>query len=85
MVSLARSVVRCMETAALVTDEDLKQAVKVLTPAGTQEIADRVGLSRQGADNRLRKIEKRYENPWVWSKKIGPTKIWLHADHVFPR
>jgi DNA invertase Pin-like site-specific DNA recombinase len=68
-----------------VIDDELKEAVKDLTPAGTQEIADRVGLTRQAVDYRLRKIEDRYENPWVWSKKIGPTKIWMHADHIFPR
>jgi DNA invertase Pin-like site-specific DNA recombinase len=68
-----------------VTDDELKEAVKDLIPAGTQEIADRVGLTRQAVDYRLRKIEDRYENPWVWSKKIGPTKIWIHADHIFPR
>lgn len=68
-----------------VTDDELKEAVKELTPAGTQEVADHVGLSRQGVDYRLQKIEDRYPNPWVWSKKIGPTKVWLHADHVFPR
>ncbi|MDB9235823.1 hypothetical protein [Halorubrum ezzemoulense] len=68
-----------------VTDEELRAAVKDLTPAGTQEVADRVGLSRQGVDNRLRRIEDRHPSPWVWSKKIGPTKVWLHADHVAPR
>lgn len=68
-----------------VTDDELKEAVKDLTPAGTQEIADHVGMTRQGVDYRLQKIEDRYETPWVWSKKIGPTKIWMHADHVFPR
>lgn len=68
-----------------VTDDELKEAVKDLTPAGTQEIADRVGMTRQGVDYRLQKIEDRYETPWVWSKKIGPTKIWMHADHIFPR
>lgn len=68
-----------------VTDDDLKAAVKEHTPAGTQEVADAVGMSRQGVDYRLQKIEDRHPNPWVWSKKIGPTKIWLHADHVFPR
>lgn len=68
-----------------VTDEDLRVAVKELTPAGTQEVADRVGLSRQAVDHRLRQIEDRHSNPWVWSKKIGPTKVWLHADHVYSR
>jgi hypothetical protein len=82
---VARPVVRCMESADPVTDEDLKNAVKQLTPAGTQEVADYVGLSRQGTTDRLSAIEDRYSNPWVWSKKIGPTHVWLHADHVFPR
>jgi DNA invertase Pin-like site-specific DNA recombinase len=68
-----------------VSDDELKEAVKDLTPAGTQEIADRVGMSRQGVSYRLQQIEDRYETPWVWSKTIGPTKIWMHADHVFPR
>lgn len=68
-----------------VTDEDLRVAVKELTPAGTQEVADRIGLSRQAVDYRLQQIEDRHVNPWVWSKKIGPTKVWLHADHVAPR
>ena len=67
------------------TDEELKEAVKELTPAGTQEVANHVGLTRQAVDYRLQKIEDRYSTPWVWSKKIGPTKVWLHADHVFPR
>ncbi|MFC6825240.1 hypothetical protein [Halopelagius fulvigenes] len=68
-----------------VSDEDLKAAVKELTPAGTKEVADYVGLSRQATDYRLQNIEDRHPNPWVWSKKIGPTKVWLHADHVYPR
>ena len=68
-----------------VTDDDLKAAVKEHTPAGTQEIADAVSMTRQGVDYRLQKIEDQHPNSWVWPKKIGPTKIWLHADHVFPR
>lgn len=68
-----------------VSDRELKEAVKELTPAGTQEVADHIGLTRQAADYRLQQIEDRYSTPWVWSKKIGPTKVWLHADHVFPR
>ena len=46
-----------------VTDEELKAAVKELTPAGTQEIADHVGLTRQAVDYRLQKIEDRYSDP----------------------
>jgi DNA invertase Pin-like site-specific DNA recombinase len=68
-----------------VTDKDLRDAVRELTPSGTQEVADRVGLSRQAVDRRLRQVEDRHGTPLVWSKKIGPTKVWLHADHVAPR
>lgn len=69
----------------MVGDHEIKRAVKDLTPASTQEIADEVGLSRQGTAYRLKKLEQRWSNPWVWSKKIGPTRIWLHAERVFPR
>ncbi|GGN26464.1 hypothetical protein [Halarchaeum nitratireducens] len=68
-----------------VTDEELIEAVKEHTPAGTSEVAEHVALSRQAADNRLRQIEGRHATPPVWSTKIGPTKVWLHADHVAPR
>jgi len=68
-----------------VTDKELKAAVKELTPAGTQEVADHVGLTRQATDYRLRQIEDRHQPPQVWSKKIGPTKVWLHCTHVAPR
>ena len=64
-----------------VSDDDLKEAVKELTPAGTQEIADRVGLSRQAAEYRLKKFDDTWQNP-VWSKKIGPTRVWLHHQKV---
>lgn len=67
-----------------VTDEDLRTAVKELTQAGTQEVADRVGLSRQAVDHRLQQIAGRRQRV-VWSKKIGPTKVWLHSMHVAPR
>jgi len=66
-----------------VSDEELKEAVKDLTPASTQEIADRVGLSRQGTEYRLKQFDDRWQNP-VWSKKIGPTRVWLHFDQVMP-
>jgi len=48
-----------------VTDEDLRVAVKDLIPAGTQEVADRVGLSRQAVDHRLQQIEDHHANPWI--------------------
>lgn len=42
-----------------VTDEDLKNAVKDLTPAGTQEVADYVGLTRQAVEYRLKQFDDR--------------------------
>lgn len=63
-----------------VTDDDLKDAVKDLTPASTQEIADRVGLTRQAVEYRLKQSDDRRENP-VWSKKIGPTRVGIHHHH----
>jgi len=68
-----------------VTDEELTETVKEMTPAGTKEVADHVGLSRQAADYRLQQLKDNSPYPRVWSKKIGPTKVWLHADHVAPR
>jgi predicted ArsR family transcriptional regulator len=68
-----------------VTDEELTTAVKELTPAGTKEVAEHVGLSRQATDYRLQQLEDRHRHPRIWSKKVGPTKVWLHGDHVAPR
>lgn len=65
------------------TDEELKDTVKELTPAGTSEVADRVGLSRQGAEYRLKQLHEQWRTP-VWSKKVGATLIWMHFDHVHP-
>lgn len=64
------------------TDETLKDVVKELTPAGTQEIADRVGMSRQGVEYRLKQLHDRWRNP-VWSKKVGPTRVWMHHHRVW--
>lgn len=66
-----------------VSDGEFKEAVKDLTPAGTQEVADRVGMSRQAAEYRLKQFDDRWQNP-VWSKKIGPTRVWLHHHYVMP-
>ena len=64
-----------------VSDDDLQEAVKELTPAGTQEVADYVGMSRQAAEYRLKQFDEQWNNS-VWSKKIGPTRIWMHRHHV---
>jgi len=64
-----------------VTDDELKEAVKELTPAGTQEVADRVGMTRQATEYRLKQFDDQWNNS-VWSKKIGPTRVWMHHHKV---
>ena len=55
--------------------KEVEQAVYRLTPAGTQEVADLIGLSRQCTDARLRALDYREK---IWSKKVGPTMVWMH-------
>lgn len=54
---------------------EVEQAVYRLCPAGTQEVAELIGISRQAAAHRLRALDHR-EN--IWSKKVGPTMVWMH-------
>lgn len=57
------------------SQEEIEQAVYRLTPAGTQEIADLIGLSRQCTAHRLHALERREK---IWRKKVGPTNVWMH-------
>lgn len=54
---------------------EVEQAVYRLTPAGTAEVAELIGLSRQATMLRLRALDHREH---IWSKKVGPTKVWMH-------
>jgi predicted ArsR family transcriptional regulator len=65
-----------------VEDRELLNAVYRHTPAGTQEIADAVGISRQGATYRLDNLEERGV---IWCKKVGPTRVWMHPQVTPPR
>ena len=58
-----------------VTDQEVMNAVYRCTPAGTTEVAELLGVSRQGAEYHLRKLEER---DWIWTKKVGPTRVWVH-------
>lgn len=58
-----------------VSDQELMNAVYRCTPAGTTEVAELVGVARQSADYRLQQLE---EKDWIWSKKVGPTRVWIH-------
>lgn len=54
-------------------DEEILEAVKEHEPAGTQEIADEIGIARQSADYRLRQLE---ESGQVSKKKVGRSLVW---------
>ena len=57
-----------------VDDGDVMAAVRAHDPAATSEIADEVGITRQGADRRLRDLREQGE---VSSKKIGASLVWF--------
>ena len=59
--------------APTVSDEEIIEAVGENEPAGTSEVGETVGMSRQNADYRLRKLE---EQGKVQKKKIGRTLAW---------
>ncbi|WP_135824607.1 winged helix-turn-helix transcriptional regulator [Halorussus ruber] len=60
-----------------ITETDILGVVRQNEPAGTQEVADELGLSRQGADYRLRRLS---EVGKVLSKKVGGTLVWSVED-----
>lgn len=68
-------------------DKEYLAAVAEFEPAGTTEIAKTVGVTRQNADQRLRRLE---DEGKVSCKKIGTSLVWsleeeLHVvDHVDP-
>jgi len=59
----------------MASQEEVEQAVYRFTPAGTQEIAEVIGLSRQCTAHRLHALERREK---IWKKKVGPTNVWMH-------
>lgn len=59
------------------TDADILAAVRARDPAGTSEVADELGVSRQNADKRLRKLA---DADCVERKKIGAVAIWWLSD-----
>lgn len=59
------------------SDEAYLDAVREFEPAATSEIAAAVGVVRQSADYRLRKLE---DEGKVTSKKIGNSLAWSLAD-----
>ena len=56
------------------TDAEILAAVRAHEPAATSEVANEVGMTRQGADRRLRRLRDEGE---VNSKKIGASLVWF--------
>lgn len=58
-------------------DQEYLEAVGTREPAGTAEVAEAVGVTRQNADRRLRRLE---EDGKVRSKKIGSSLVWTREE-----
>jgi len=58
-------------------EEDYFEAIRENSPASTSEIADYVGVTRQGADYRLRRLKEQNK---VKSKMVGNSLVWMLAD-----
>lgn len=61
------------------SDEELLEAVEENYPAATSEVAEDVGIVRQSADYRLRKLR---EAARVRSKKIGASLVWFREERA---
>jgi biotin operon repressor len=60
---------------ALLHQRDVDQAVYRLTPAGTKEVGELLGISRQAADHRLAILLGEGN---IWAKKVGASTVWIH-------
>lgn len=56
------------------SDEEYIGAVEKHSPASTRDVAEEVGVTRQGADYRLRKLESEEK---VRSERIGNSLAWF--------
>lgn len=54
-------------------DEAVLDAVRNHEPAGTKEVADELGIARQSADYRLRRL---LDDGRVSKKKVGNSLVW---------
>jgi predicted transcriptional regulator len=56
------------------SDEQILHAVEKHEPAGTSDVAEELGIARQGADYRLRKLKNEGR---VSKKKVGNSLVWF--------
>ena len=61
------------------SEETYLDAVRENEPATTQQVADTVGVTRQGADYRLRELR---EEGLVEGEMLGNTLIWTVIDEA---
>ncbi|MFC3957573.1 winged helix-turn-helix domain-containing protein [Halovivax cerinus] len=59
------------------SEDEYLDAVREFEPAATSEVAEETGVTRQGADYRLRQLE---EQGKVKSKMVGNSLVWMLAD-----
>lgn len=59
------------------SEDEYLDAVREHSPASTKEVADAVGVTRQGADYRLRELE---DDGRVRSKMVGNSLVWMLAE-----
>lgn len=59
------------------SDDEYLDAVRDYEPAATSEVAEAVGVTRQSADYRLRRLE---DEGKVTSKRIGNSLAWRLAE-----
>jgi len=59
------------------TDDEILAATRAHEPAATSEVAEEVGMTRQGADRRLRRLR---DAGRVSSKKIGASLVWFAPE-----
>jgi DNA-binding Lrp family transcriptional regulator len=56
------------------SEQEVITAIEKHSPAATSEIAEEIGMTRQGADARLRRL---HEAGVVDKKKIGASLVWF--------
>lgn len=59
------------------SDEEYVAAVRSQSPASTKDVADAVGVTRQGADYRLRRLKEKGK---VRGKLVGNSLVWMPAE-----
>jgi len=59
---------------SIYSDEEILQAVAKHEPAGTSDVAEELGIARQGADYRLRNLKSEGR---VSKKKVGNSLVWF--------